>query len=127
MAEALLRRLQRRRIFVDSVGVRAGELDPFAEQVMEEIGLTLAQHRPKTFSDLEDSSFDLVVSLSPEAQHSAIELTRGRACEVEYWPILDPSIAEGNRDAVLAIYREIRDALQRRIEARFPADGARAD
>jgi protein-tyrosine-phosphatase len=127
MAEALLKRHQRQRIFVDSVGVRPGEPDPFAEQVMEEIGLTLVRHRSKVFSELEDSSFDLIVSLSPEAQHSAIELTRGRACEVEYWPILDPSIADGNRDSRLAVYRAIRDELRRRIEARFPAGGARAD
>jgi len=120
IAEALLRQYQRQRIFVDSVGVRPGEPDPFANQVMEEIGLSLARHRPKAFADLEDSSFDLVVSLSPEAQHSAVELTRGRACEVEYWPILDPSIVEESRESVLAAYRAIRDELKRRIEARFP-------
>ena len=79
MAEAMLKQLLGRTIFVDSVGVRAGELDPFAVAAMDEIGIDLSKHRPKTFDDLEDDSFDLIVSLSPEAQHQAVELTRTTA------------------------------------------------
>jgi protein-tyrosine-phosphatase len=56
MAEAMLKHLHGGRIFVDSVGVRAGELDPFAVEVMEEIGISIEEHRAKTFDDLEDSS-----------------------------------------------------------------------
>ena len=120
MAEAMLRHLHHQRIFVDSVGVRSGELDPFAVAVMEEIGISIERHRPKSFEDLEDSSFDLIVSLSPEAQHSAVELTRTMACEVEFWPTFDPSIVEGNREAVLDAYRAVRDDLLARIKNRFP-------
>ncbi|HLI09973.1 MAG TPA: arsenate reductase ArsC [Alphaproteobacteria bacterium] len=120
MAEAMLRHLHHRRIFVDSVGVRAGEPDPFAIAVMEEIGMSIARHRPKSFEDLEDSSFDLIISLSPEAQHSAVELTRTMACEVEFWPTFDPTLVEGSRDAQLDAYRAVRDQLMARIRARFP-------
>jgi protein-tyrosine-phosphatase len=56
----------------------AGEIDPFAVEAMEEIGIEIGKHRPKRFDDLEDASFDLVVTLSPEAHHRAMELTRGR-------------------------------------------------
>src|SRR5579875_3601545 len=120
MAEAMLRHLHHRRIFVDSVGVRAGEPDPFAIAVMEEIGMSIARHRPKSFEDLEDTSFDLVISLSPEAQHSAVELTRTMDCEVEFWPVLDPTIIEGSREVRLSAYRDVRDHLMRRIIDRFP-------
>jgi len=120
MAEALLKHLWRQRIFVQSVGVRAGELDPFAVAVMAEIGISIEGHRPQSFEDLHDSSFDLIISLSPEAQHSAVELTRTMACEVEYWPTLEPSIVEGNRQTRLEAYRAVRDQLMMRIEARFP-------
>jgi len=120
MAAALFKHLWRTRIFVESVGVRAGELDPFAAAVMEEIGISIAEHRPKSFEELADSSFDLIVSLAPEAQHYAVELTRTMACEVEYWPTLDPSIVEGARVTRLDAYRAVRDELLRRIEARFP-------
>jgi len=120
MAEAMLKHFHHRRIFVDSVGVRAGELDPFAVAVMEEIGIQIGKHRPKSFDELHDSSFDVIVSLSPEAQHSAVELTRTMACEVEFWPTLDPSVIEGNRETRLDAYRAVRDQLLRRIEVRFP-------
>ncbi|GAB6053429.1 arsenate reductase ArsC [Magnetospira thiophila] len=120
MAEAILKYLYPNSIFVDSVGVRAGEADGFAISAMDEIGLDISRHRSKTFEDLEDSSFDLIISLSPEAQHKAVELTRYMACEVEFWNTLDPSIIEGNREARLEVYRQVRDQLMRRIRARFP-------
>ncbi len=120
MAEAMLKHLHGHRIFVDSVGVRAGELDRFAVEVMAEIGLDISKHRAKTFEDLQDTSFDLIVSMSPEAQHGAVELTRSSAAEVEFWHIPDPSMAEGGRAARLDAYRDVRDRLQARIRERFP-------
>lgn len=119
MAEGLLKHIARNRIFVDSVGVRAGVLDPFAVEVMDEIGIDIARHRPKTFDDLDDESFDEVISLSPEAQHRAVEMTRAMACTVVFWNTLDPSIVEGSRDARLDVYRAVRDELFRRIRQRF--------
>ncbi|KJS37568.1 MAG: ArsC family transcriptional regulator [Rhodospirillaceae bacterium BRH_c57] len=121
MAAGILRRLHGTRIFVDSVGARrGGEVDGFAIQVMDEIGIDLTTHRPKVFEDLEDDSFDVVVSLSPEAQHKAVELTRTVACEVEFWRTFDPSLAEGSREVRLEAYRAVRDDLMNRIQERFP-------
>lgn len=120
MAEAMLKHLQGSRLYVDSVGVRRAPIDPFAVTVMAELGLHLERHRAKTFDDLEDLSFDLVISLSPEAHHGAVELTRTMDCEVEYWPSADPTSSEGTRDMRLDAYREVRDQLWARILARFP-------
>ena len=122
MAEGLLKHFLGHRIYVDSAGVRAHEIDPFTVSVMEEIGIDLSRHRSKSFDDLEDTSYDLIISLSPEAQHKAVELTRTMACEVEFWPILDPTWVEGSREVRLQAYRQVRDELQRRIEARFALD-----
>ncbi len=119
LAEALMKHLFGARVFVDSVGVRKGELDPFVIAVLEELGIEIGEHRPKTFEELDDSSFDIVISLSPEAQHKAIEMTRSAHCEVEFWHTLDPSIIEGNRETRLNAYREIREQLTARLEARF--------
>ncbi|HZZ35150.1 MAG TPA: low molecular weight phosphatase family protein, partial [Caulobacteraceae bacterium] len=58
--------------------------------------------------------------LTPEAQHRAVELARGRSVELEYWPTMDPSLTLGPREAVLEAYRDVRDALAERIRARFP-------
>jgi protein-tyrosine-phosphatase len=127
MAAALLKHFHGRRVYVDSVGVRAAEVDPFAVAVMDEMGLDLAHHQAKTFDDLEDTSFDLVISLSPEAQHSAVELTRTMACDVEFWPMHDPTAVEGSRAEVLDAYRDLRNHLKARILARFPlASGVEA-
>ncbi|HKT20761.1 MAG TPA: arsenate reductase ArsC [Stellaceae bacterium] len=124
IAAALLRRSHGRSIFVDSAGVRAAPVDPFAVAVMAEIGIDLSAHQSKSFDDLEDTSFDLVISLSPDAQHAAVELTRASACDVEFWPVFDPTIAESSREERLAAYRLVRDHLQKRIAERFPAPRA---
>ncbi|MFP4004838.1 MAG: low molecular weight phosphatase family protein [Alphaproteobacteria bacterium] len=122
MAEALMKHYLGRTVYVDSVGVRpAAEVDPFAAAAMEEIGLDISRHRPKSFGELEDTSFDLAISLSPEAQHAAVELARHHAIELVYWPTLDPSLESGNREQVLAAYRGVRDGLAERIRSAFLA------
>lgn len=122
MAEAMLKHFHGHHIFVDSAGVRTGELDPFAVAVMEEMGVDLSRHRPKAFDDLEDDSFDLVVTLSPEAHHRAIEMTRTTAFDVEFWNTFDPTLIEGNRDMRLDAFRQVRDSLLKKIQERFPPD-----
>ena len=124
MAEAMLKHLHGRHIFVDSVGVRAGTLDEFAIAVMDEIGIDITKHKPKSFDDLEDDSFDMIVSLSPEAQHKAVDMTRTLAAEVEFWNTFDPSIVEGSREMRLDAYRQVRDQLMNRVLLRFPVAGA---
>ena len=119
MAESIAKHHFGKQIYVDSAGVREGELDPFAVAVMEELGIDLSRHRPKTFDDLEDTSFDLVITLTPEAQHKAVEMTRTMAVDLEYWPTMDPTATRGNREAILDAYRQARDSLVRRILQRF--------
>jgi protein-tyrosine-phosphatase len=123
MAESILKYLMGRKIYVDSCGVRPEELDPFAVAVMDEIGIELGRHRPKAFDDLQDGFFDLVISLSPEAQHSAVELTRTSDVQIEFWHMPDPSLVEASREVKLEAYRSLRDDLMRRIRKRFPGEG----
>jgi protein-tyrosine-phosphatase len=123
MAWGLMRRLHGDRVFVDSCGLRKGDgdlADPFVAAVMDEVGVDLSGHVPKTFDDLEDDSFDVVISLSPQAHHRAGEMARRRAVEVEYWPTLDPTLAMGARESVLEAYRAVRDAIDAKIRDRFP-------
>jgi protein-tyrosine-phosphatase len=124
MAAALMRHLTGRRIYVESAGVRAGRLDPMAVAAMEEIGLEIGEHRPRCFEDLEDGSFDLVITLSPEAQHKAMELTRTADTRVEYWPTMDPTVVDGSREQRLSAYRAVRDQLLERLKTRFAAPAA---
>jgi protein-tyrosine-phosphatase len=125
MAAALMRQFYGSKVYVESCGVRAGERDPFVAAVMDEMAIDMSRHRPRSFEDLEDSSFDLVISLSPEAHHKAMEMTRTMAIEVEYWPTLDPSVTAGSREQILDSYREVRDGLLARIRRRFGTLAAR--
>ncbi len=125
MAAAILLHLAGTRAYVASAGVREGEHDPFVDAVMEEIGIDMSRHEPQSLADLYDTSFDLVVTLSPEAHHQALELTRTMAVDVEYWPTFDASImvGQGNREQVLDSYRAVRDQLFEKIKRRFGFEG----
>ena len=124
MAAALFAQMFGKSVYVGSAGVQKGELDPFAVAVLDEIGIDIARHKPITFEELEDLeglNFDLIVTLSPPAHHKALELTRTHAAEVEYWPTVDPTAVEGNREQRLEAYRAVRDHLIAQIRERFSA------
>lgn len=130
MAEAIAKKLLPSDIYVQSAGVRSGERDPFVDAVLEEVGLSIGRHQPRTLDDLEDDYFDLIVTLTPEAHHAALELTRSSAVDVVYWPTMDPTATSGSREQMLGAYREVRDHLWRLIEerlsgiSRHPAESA---
>jgi protein-tyrosine-phosphatase len=124
MAEALARHYFGKSVYVQSAGVRKGETDGFMAAALEEIGIDASKHKPRTLDELEELeglNFDLIISLSPEAHHAALELTRTIAAEVEYWPMPDPTIVQGTRDQVLDAYRDLRDGLSYRIRLKLKA------
>ena len=112
MAAGLFKQIMGRATYVGSAGVRKGELDPFAVAAMDEIGIDISRHRPMTFEELEDwegLNFDLIVTLSPEAHHKALELTR----------------THRGRGRILADARSDRDRRHARAAARRLPGGAR--
>lgn len=122
MAAAITKHYFGKSIYTSSAGVRKGESDPFVTAVMEEIGIDLSKHKPATVEEREDDeglNFDLAISLSPQAHHRALELTRKLPIEVEYWPTTDPTIEEGSREHKLEAYRNVRDELVKKIKQRF--------
>ncbi len=118
MAEAITKSLYGDKIFIDSVGIRydLGDVNPFAVAVLDEIDVDLSNHKSKNFEALSDTSFDLVITLSPEAHHRALDLTRFFSTDVEYWPTMDPTATTGNRENIMASFREVRDYLKGKIE-----------
>ena len=119
MAEVIARATISNDVFIASAGVSAGERDPFVEVVLNEKNLTLGNQTPQTLDELEDKFFDLIVTLSPEAHHAALELTRTMPVEVEYWPTFDPSGEGETREQKIEAYRAVRDALEAQIHSRF--------
>jgi protein-tyrosine-phosphatase len=124
MAAGMLRHLSGGVIRVESAGVRAGLLDPFAVALMDEIGIDVSDHEPRAFREIGDTTFDLIVTLSPEAHHHALELTRIMAAHVEYWPTHDATVmsAEISRQMAAAEYRRVRNDLFQKIKTRFGPD-----
>ena len=122
MAETIARKLLPG-TYVASAGVRPGERDPFVDAVLDEVGLSLGRHAPRSLDELEDDYFDLIVTLAPEAHHAALELTRSMAVDVMYWPTPDPTVATGTREQILSSYRDVREFLKTLIEKRLKAPG----
>jgi protein-tyrosine-phosphatase len=122
MAAALTKHLFGGSLYSASAGVLRGERDPFVTAVMDEVGIDLSRHKAITLDEIEEYeglNFDLVVTLSPEAHHKALDLTRRLPFDVEYWPIPDPTAIEGSREQRLDAYRAVRDDLFKRIKTRF--------
>ena len=125
MAEGMMKKFYGRSAYVHSAGVKNDmEIDGFAVAVCHEIDVELSAHRSRSFEEMKEwgddlGSFDLVVALSPASQRMALELTRVAHLDVEYWAIMDPAgLAEG-REAKLALYRGVRDQIQKRMIERF--------
>ncbi len=122
MAEAMAKHFFGKSVYVQSAGVKKGEPDGFMLAALDEIGIDAHKHKPKTVAELDEwegLNFDLIVSLSPEAHHKALDLTRTVAADVEYWPTVDPTAAQGSREQMLDAYRAVRDGLMQRIKARL--------
>ncbi len=125
MAEGICKKYHGFSMFVQSAGVSPkAEIDPFAVEVCEELGIKLKKHRSRSFKEMEAwgddiSSFDLIIALSPAAQRHALEYTRFFSLNIEYWKILDPTDIGDSRTLKLNAYRTTRDQILDHINRRF--------
>lgn len=124
LAEELARWRTRGKVYIQSCGVAPGENDGFVAAVLDEIGLDASEDAPKSFRDLEDDYFDLIVAMSPEAHAASQKFAEHLAAEVEYWPTVDPSMVEGSREQRLEAYRRTRDEILQRISQRLSGPSA---
>ncbi len=118
MAAALARQAFPGRIIARSVGVNGGKADQFVHEVMEEVGIDMSVHTPHILDELVANRFDLVITLSDDAPE-AVARKDLEAEMVEAWSVPDPSLVEGNREVILAAYRELRDTLRKRVRERL--------
>ena len=125
MAEGICKKYHGFSMFVQSAGVSPkAEIDPFAVEVCDELGIKLKKHRSRSFKEMEAwgddiSSFDLIIALSPAAQRHALEYTRFFSLNIEYWKILDPTDIGDSRTLKLNAYRTTRDQILDHIIKRF--------
>jgi arsenate reductase len=96
-----------------SAGVRPSQVNPRAIQVMAELGIDIRQHRSKSVSDLAGEAFDLVITVCDQAQQQC-PIFPGET-EVMHMGFPDPARATGTEDEVMAVFRQVRDAMRAQV------------
>ncbi len=86
---------------------------PLAVQVMQERGIDISTHRPKTVSDV-PLPVDYVITLCGEAAEECPAFPGAR--QTEHWNLPDPARATGTDDEVLQVFRSVRDEIDRRVQ-----------
>ncbi len=113
MAEGLLRQLAGDRFEVESAGTIASFVRPQAIAAMAEIGIDISNHRSKCLDEFLDVPFDYVITVCDNAKESC-PIFPGRAERI-HWSFDDPTEAEGDADAQLAVFRRVRDEIKTRL------------
>ena len=114
MAEGLLRHLAGDRFESHSAGTEATRVRPLAIRAMEEIGVDISGQESKTLERYQQEPFDYVITVCDDA-NEACPIFPGAQSRL-HWSFKDPSKAEGSEEERLAVFREVRDGIRRRIE-----------
>lgn len=117
MAEGLLRHYYGNEYKVQSAGTDPSELNPKAVQVMAEIGIDISQQHSKSVSEFQNETFDTVVTVCDNAKETC-PLFLGNVNRI-HWSLTDPAEAKGDEEAVLAVFRKVRDQIREHIDNAF--------
>lgn len=115
MAEGLLRHLGGDRFEAYSAGTEATAMRPLAIRAMAELGIDISGQEGKTLDRYLGEPFDAVITVCDQANESC-PVFHGAVRRL-HWSFPDPSKATGTEDEQLIVYRLVRDAIRRRIEA----------
>lgn len=86
------------------------EVNPYAIQVMEEIGIDISHHFPKSVEKFIHDFFDYVITVCDNAKEKCPVFT-GKVRNRLHIGFPDPAEARGNKDEVLKVYRNVRDDI----------------
>ena len=117
MAEAFLNDICAAEFEGQSAGLEPGTLNPLVVEVISEIGLDISQNKTQAVFDVFKSGqlFTYVVTVCSEAEASGCPIFPGPTQRL-HWPFPDPSKVEGTREEKLEKIRQIRNAIQARVE-----------
>jgi len=119
LAEGLARMLLGERATIQSAGSQPSRVNPYAIEVMQEIGVDLASHASKSVDTVDPSTVDVVITLCAE-EVCPVFLSKARRL---HWPIPDPASTDPSlsRNDLLHRFRTARDTIRAKLE-RFVAD-----
>jgi arsenate reductase len=113
LAEGLARYLGKGRIEAYSAGLHETGVNPYAIEVMKEIGIDISSQRSKSVQEYIDGEFDYVITLCSEAEGTC-PVFPGNAV-VMHWPLRDPNTMGETREQKLEAFRLARDDIFKRI------------
>jgi arsenate reductase len=90
----------------------SSQVHPKAIQVMEEIGIDILSGYPKDVSQFLDKSFDYVITVCDNAKETC-PVFLGKVNEQLHIGFEDPAEATGSAEEILAVFRRVRDEIQR--------------
>lgn len=123
MAEAFVNRELGDRYIAFSAGSEPTRLDPYAVQVMAEMGINISQHRSKSVEEFRGQEFDLVVTLCAE---EVCPTCLGAGDKI-HLPFPDPHRFMGNENEMLDQYRKLRDDIRGRVLGLLVAEAGRRE
>jgi len=113
MAEGFLRALAGDRFEVASAGTQATRVHPLAVWAMADAGIDLGGHTSKLVDALTEQPWDYVITVC-DAANEACPVFPKKSSRL-HWSFEDPSQATGSDDQRLAVFRRVRDQIERRI------------
>ncbi len=120
MAEGLARMLANPGVTVTSAGSEPSHVNPYAIEVMAELGVDLATHHSKSVQTIDPATVDTVITLCAE---EVCPVFLGKARRL-HWPIPDPASKDATlpREEMLARFRTARDTLREKLNTFFGAE-----
>jgi protein-tyrosine-phosphatase/catechol 2,3-dioxygenase-like lactoylglutathione lyase family enzyme len=114
MAEGLARKLFGSRVAVQSAGSEPSTVNPYAIEVMREVGVDLTTHHSKSVHTIDPSTVGTVITLCAE---EVCPVFLGKARRL-HWPIQDPASKDSSipREEMLTRFRTARDQIQALLE-----------
>ena len=114
MAEGLARNILGDRVPVMSAGSQPSRVNPYAIEVMRELGIDLTAHRSKSVQTIDPADIDTVITLCAE---EVCPVFLGNARRL-HWPIPDPASNDPSlpRAEMLTRFRTARDTIKRKLE-----------
>ncbi len=110
MAEGLFRTIGGTNAVVQSAGsAPASHINPYAVQVMAEVGIDISQQQPKLVDSLLAQAFDYVITVCDNARDNCPYFPG--PTERLHWSFTDPARVVGGDDTKLLAFRAVREGL----------------
>jgi arsenate reductase len=118
MAAAFVNRLCGGEFEAESAGLEPGRLNPIVVEALQEIGIDISGNRTQSVEDVlrAGQNFSHVVTVCSEAEAEGCPYFPGGANRL-HWPFPDPSKLTGSYAEKLVRVREIREEIERKVEA----------